>query len=68
MSKIFFVCAGQKTSRTEQKANRRTATEPTKKGARKMMRKKKKQKQRKREKKNIRQMCDIGNLHSRMFH
>ena len=68
ISQIFFVCGRQKTSRPEQKANRRTATEPTEKAGMKMMRKKKKHRQREREKKNIRHMCGKGNLHSRMFH
>ena len=64
----IFPLRATETSRPEQKANTRTATEPTEKTARKMMRKKKKQRQREREKKNIRYMCGKGNLHSGTFH
>ena len=48
ISKIFFACGRQKTSRPVQKANRRATTA---KSVRKMMRKKKNKKERERERK-----------------
>ena len=64
ISKIFFVCGRQETSRPEQKAKRRAVTA---KAARKLMRKKKNQRQREKRKTSDTYMAKVI-YHSGMLH